>query len=165
MIHCRGLQSGSENGPGGSEGDGLDAAKFVSEPTTKKSADKSTKIVDRHLMSTYEETYDAALQKTVVDDLLPILIGMSEPHAGVVFDGSVDTSHHPLIVTKEEDGQCCNTVDSDEEVAFAKAVNDIEAADLLHDGSRWCFVTLLEETREHTFGRSEEEVVLWSTWR
>jgi len=66
---------------------------------------------------------------------------MGEAHASVVFDGGVDTSHHPLIVTKEEDGQGGNTVDGDEEVAFPQAVNDIEAVDLLHGESSGSLVT------------------------
>lgn len=45
----------------------------------------------------------------------------------------VDTSHHALVIAKEENRQGCNTINGDQKLSLPETVNDIEPTDVLHD--------------------------------
>ena len=44
----------------------------------------------------------------------------------IVVGGTIDTTHHTLIIPKEEDGQAGNTVDRDEQTTLLQFVHHIE---------------------------------------
>ncbi len=49
---------------------------------------------------------------------------MAEFHGLLIVIGcTVDTTHHTLIITEEEDGQAGNTVDSNEQTTLLKLVH------------------------------------------
>ena len=50
----------------------------------------------------------------------------------VVIDGVVDTAHHTLVITKEEDGQRCNAVDCNEKTTLLQLVDDIGPRNAIH---------------------------------
>lgn len=51
---------------------------------------------------------------------------MAEFHGvAVVVGGTIDTTHHTLIITKEEDGQAGNTVDRNEKTTLLKLVHHV----------------------------------------
>ena len=51
---------------------------------------------------------------------------MAEVHVVfVVIPGAVDTTHHTLVITEEENGQASDTIDGYEKAALLKLVNDI----------------------------------------
>ena len=97
VVLSRSLESSTDDGPTSSESDGLDTAITVTERTTNETADESTEIVDGN---------NATLKKSVVNDWGTCFrIRMTEFHGGVVVvDCTVDTTHHTLIITEEEDG-------------------------------------------------------------
>lgn len=58
---------------------------------------------------------------------------MTEVHVMVVVIlGAVNTTHHTLIVTEEEDGKCSDTVDSYEKAALLKLVDHIGSGNKIH---------------------------------
>lgn len=60
----------------------------------------------------------------------PIFL-VAKPHQfDIVFCG-VYTSHHTLVIAKEEDAECSNTVDGDEKLTLLKVVSHIEALESL----------------------------------
>ena len=60
---------------------------------------------------------------------------MAEFHSSlVVVDRGIDTSHHTLIITEEEDGQAGNTIDGDEKTTLLQLVDDIGTRDSVHGG-------------------------------
>ena len=52
----------------------------------------------------------------------------------VVVNGIVDTSHHTLVITEEEDGQSCNAIDCDQKTTLLKLVSDVHAGDAIRHG-------------------------------
>ena len=54
----------------------------------------------------------------------------------VVVLGAIDTTHHTLIVTKEEDRQSGDAVDGDEKAALLKLVDNIVLTDEIHRDGR-----------------------------
>ncbi len=46
----------------------------------------------------------------------------------------VDTAHHTLIITEEEDGQASNTIDGNEKATLLQLVDDIGSWDEIHGG-------------------------------
>ena len=61
---------------------------------------------------------------------------MAKLHSSVVvIRCGVDTAHHTLVITEEEDGQGSNAVDSREKAALLKLMDDIGARDDIH--GRW----------------------------
>ena len=58
---------------------------------------------------------------------------MAEFHGVMVVIGStIDTTHHTLIITEEEDGQAGNTIDGNEKTTLLKLVHHIEPRDGIH---------------------------------
>ena len=50
----------------------------------------------------------------------------------VVVDGVVDTAHHTLIITEEEDGQRRNAIDCNQKATLLQLVGDIHAPHTIH---------------------------------
>lgn len=84
-------------------------------------------------------TYDAPLQKRVIyDDLFGFGVDVAILHTvDTVVDGHIDTSHHPLIVPEEEDGQAGDTVDGDEKLSLLIPVDNVVLRDEIHDSARF----------------------------
>ena len=60
-------------------------------------------------------------------------VGMTEFHGGVVVvDGTVDTTHHTLIISEEEDGKTSNTIDGDKKATLLQLVDDIGPRNDIH---------------------------------
>ena len=58
---------------------------------------------------------------------------MTEFHGGVVVvDSTVDTTHHTLIVSEEEDGKTSNTIDGDKKATLLQLVDDIGPRNDIH---------------------------------
>ena len=94
VVHGRSLQASANDGNQGTEKNALDATVPVTKGPADQAAYEGSKIVDRD---------DAALEKRIDDDRLAVGALMTEAHTSVVVVGSVDTAHHALIITKEED--------------------------------------------------------------
>ena len=74
------------------------------------------------------------MEKGVIDDRGTCFrVGMTEFHGGVVVvDGTVDTTHHTLIISEEEDGKTSDTVDGDEKATLLQLVDDIGPRNDIH---------------------------------
>ena len=60
---------------------------------------------------------------------------MSELHGClVVVQSTIDTTHHSLIITEEEDGETSNTIDGDEKTTLLKFVDHIGPGNDIHGG-------------------------------
>ena len=60
---------------------------------------------------------------------------MTELHGiTIVIGGTIDTTHHTLIITEEENGQAGNTIDRNEKTTLLKLVHHIESGNLIHGG-------------------------------
>lgn len=58
---------------------------------------------------------------------------MTELHGVVVVvDCTIDTTHHTLIITEEEDGETSNTIDGDEKLTLLEFVDHIGPGDDIH---------------------------------
>ena len=127
VVLSRSLKGSANDGPTSSESDGLDTPIAITEPTTHETTHERTEVVDGN---------DAALKKGVVDDGSPCYgIRVTELHGGVVvIHCTVDTTHHTLIITEEEDGETSDTVDGDEKLTLLQLVDHIGPGDDIHDG-------------------------------
>lgn len=127
VVLSRSLESRSEDSPTSSKSNCLDTAIAVTEPTANETAHEGTEIVDGH---------NATLEKGVVNDWGACFgIRVTEFHGGVVVvKCTVDTTHHALIISEEEDGETSNTIDSDEEFTLLKFVDHIGPGNDVHDG-------------------------------
>ena len=127
MVLSRSLQCGSDDSPTSSETDCLDTAITVTKPTTNETADESTEIVDGD---------DATLEKGVVDDWgARFRVLVTELHSClIVIQRTVDTTHHTLVITEEEDGETCNAVDSNEKATLLEFVDHIGPGNDVHGG-------------------------------
>lgn len=157
VVLGRCLKSSTEDGPTSSESDCLDTAITVTKPTPNETADESTEIVDGN---------NATLEKGVVDDwgtCFGILV--TEFHGSViVVNRTVDTTHHTLIISEEEDGKTSNTIDRDEKATLLKFVNHIGPGNNIHgdDYPECVEVSDALRTNEQTgtllgFGEAESE--------
>ncbi len=52
----------------------------------------------------------------------------------VVVRSSIDSSHHTLIITEEENGQSGNAIDRNQEAPFLQPVDDIGPRNEIHGG-------------------------------
>ena len=97
VILSRSLQSSSDDSPASAKTDGLDTAISITKPTTDETAHESTEIVDGD---------NATLEESIVDDWGTSLgIWVTKFHGFlVVINCSVDTTHHTLIISEEENG-------------------------------------------------------------
>ena len=60
---------------------------------------------------------------------------MTEFHRSlVVVDSSVDTTHHTLIITEEENGETGNAIDGNEKSTLLEPMADVVARDSIHGG-------------------------------
>ena len=127
VVLSRCLESSTDDGPTSSESDSLDTAVTVTEPTTNETAHQSTEIVDGD---------DATLEKSIVDDRGPCFgVGVTEFHGLlVVVNCTVDTTHHALIISKEEDGETSNTIDGNEKTTLLKFVDHVGPGNDIHGG-------------------------------
>ncbi len=90
-------------------------------------------LVSAKLSNAYKAAYDSTLEQRVIDDRRSIRTWMTEFHRiMVVADGVVDTAHHTLIITEEEDGQRSDTVDRNQKTTLLQFVNDIVFRDAIH---------------------------------
>lgn len=131
VVLSRGLKRSTNNGPCSSNPNCLDTAVAITEGTADKAAHESTEIVDRN---------DTTLQKRVVDDRGAcdgICVAKFHGVVVVVWCG-VDTAHHSLVITKEEDGQGSYTIDGSEEALFLQLVDHIGLRNEIHCGDRYC---------------------------
>ena len=53
-----------------------------------------------------------------------------------IIDGNIDTTHHALVIAKEEDGEAAHAIYGNKEGTLLKAVDYIESRDLVHDPQR-----------------------------
>ena len=125
MVLSRSLKGSTNDGPTSAESNCLDTAIAVTEPATNEAAYESTEVVDRD---------NAALEEGVIDDRGTCFrVGMTEFHGGVVVVyGTIDTTHHTLIISEEENGKTSNTIDGDEKATLLQLVNDIGPRNDIH---------------------------------
>ena len=118
MILSCGLKASANHCPPSSKCDGLNTSVAITEPTANKTAHKSTKIVDRD---------NTTLQKSVVDNRSSShRIRMSKFHGIlIIVDGTIDTTHHALIISEKEDGQASDAIDGSEKTTLLQLVDDI----------------------------------------
>lgn len=50
----------------------------------------------------------------------------------IIVPGAVDTTHHTLVITEEEDGEGSDTVDGDEKTALLKLVHHVVLGNEIH---------------------------------
>ena len=127
MVLSRSLKSGTDDSPSSSETDCLDTAIFVTKPTADETAHESTEIVDGD---------NATLEKSIVDNWgARFRVRMTELHGFlVVIQSTVDTTHHTLVVTEEEDGETGNAIDGNEKATLLEFVNHIGPGNDIHGG-------------------------------
>lgn len=127
VVLSRSLKSSTENGPASSESNCLDTAITITEPPTNETAHESTEIVDGN---------NTTLEKGVIDEWGTCFgVGVTEFHGSVVVvDCTVDTTHHTLIISEEENGETSNTVDGDKKFTLLKLVDDIGPRNDVHRG-------------------------------
>lgn len=127
MILSRSLKSSTDDGPTSSESDCLDPAVTVTECTTDETTDESTEVVDGN---------NATLEKGVIDHWSTRFgIRMTEFHGGVVVvNCTVNTTHHTLIISKEEDGETSNAIDGDEKATLLIFMDHIIPRNDVHGG-------------------------------
>lgn len=79
-------------------------------------------------------THDSSLEEGVSDHRCTSHgIGVTEFHGVVVvMGGVVDTSHHSLIITEEEDTETGHTVDGDQQPSLLELVNNIGSWNDIH---------------------------------
>ena len=74
-------------------------------------------------------TYNSSLKKRIINDggFLWRWANVAKFHGIMIVVGStVDTTHHTLIITEEEDGQASNAIDGDEKTSLLELVHHIE---------------------------------------
>ena len=127
VVLSRSLESSSDDGPASSKTNSLDTAITVTEPTTDETADKGTEVVDGD---------NATLKKGVVDDWSACYgIGMTEFHGFlVVVHSAIDTTHHTLIISEEEDGETSDTIDSNKKTSLLKLMDHVGPGNDIHVG-------------------------------
>ena len=83
-------------------------------------------------------THDTTLEQAVINNhLCCSRVDMAKLHdIDRIVDGDIDTTHHALIVAKEEYSQATHAVDGDEEGALFIAMDDIETTNLIHSRSK-----------------------------
>lgn len=90
-------------------------------------------LVSAEISNASTATYDSTLEKRVINDRRAIRAWMTEFHRiMIVVDGVVDTAHHTLIITEEEDGQRSDTIDRNQKSALLQLVNHIVFRDAIH---------------------------------
>ena len=136
VVLSRGLQSSTNDGPSSSKRDCLDTTIAITEGTTNETANESTEIVDRD---------NATLKKRIIDDRGACFrICMTEFHSVVVIIWcGIDTTHHSLVITKEEDGQPSNTIDCNEKTTLLESMDHIGSRNQIHGSDYLVWLWLL----------------------
>lgn len=62
----------------------------------------------------------------------------------VVVNSAVDTAHHSLVITEEENGEPSNAVDCNQKTTLLQLMDHIIARDSIHDGVEFKGAVLLE---------------------
>ena len=62
----------------------------------------------------------------------------------VVVYSRIDTTHHSLVVTEEEDGEPGNAIDCNQKTTLLQLMNHIIARDSIHDGVQFKGADVLE---------------------
>ena len=157
----RALQCGANDSPHGGQCDGIDSSELVTKPATDERTDESAgEIIDRDLADRsahhvragkgrwkVDRTYDTALQQRVGHiDLVLLGIPVPKAHGSCIVAIGIHTSHDPLVVAEEEDGQACHGIDQEEKACLLIAAGDVELGDApwgrddAHDGGiAWLF--------------------------
>lgn len=127
VVLSRSLESSSDDGPTSSETNSLDTAIAVTEPATDETAHKSTEIVDGD---------DATLEKGVVDHWSACFgIWVTEFHSLlIVVQRAIDTTHHALIISEEEDGETSDTIDGSQKATLLKLMDHVGPRNDIHVG-------------------------------
>jgi len=94
VVHGRGLQTRANSRDCGANKDGLDTSKTIADGSSDQTANQGSEVVDRH---------NASLQQGIIDDSLAVRSLVTKTHEGVVVICGVDTAHHTLVVTEEQD--------------------------------------------------------------
>ena len=134
VVLSRALEGSTDNSPSSTKTNGLDTSISITERTANETAHESTKVVDRD---------DASLKKSVCDIWSSgLLVQSTQPHGIlIVVDGVINTAHHALIITEEEDGETGDAVDGDEQASLFQLVDNIILGNDIHTGGN-CRVTL-----------------------
>ena len=103
LVLGRSLQASTNDSNAGAHTNSLDTSEAITNGATNQTADESTKVVDRD---------DPALKDGVRDNHAPVWSSMAESHERVVVVCGVNTAHHTLIITEEQDTETCDAVDS-----------------------------------------------------
>ena len=127
VVLSRSLKTGTNDGPTSSKSNRLDTSISITEGTTDKTAHESAEIINGD---------NAALKKGVINDWSAgYRISVAELHGVVIVVWRrVDTSHHTLIITEEEDGQGGDTVDGNEKASLLQFVDHIGSWNEIHCG-------------------------------
>ena len=81
-----------------------------------------------------QNTHNASLKGRFVDDhRLGNIVPVAKAHDIDVASGGVYSSHHTLIIAKEENRESSNAVDGDQKCSLLKAMDQVELWDTLHD--------------------------------
>jgi hypothetical protein len=125
VILSRSLKRSTNDGPPSSQSDRLDTTISITERTADETAHERTEIVDGD---------NPALKERVVDNRsLRDGICVAEFHDIVVVVWCrVDTTHHSLVITKEEDRQASDTIDGCEERFLLQTVDHIGSGNKIH---------------------------------
>ena len=60
---------------------------------------------------------------------------MTELHSRmIVIQRTIDTTHHTLVITEEEDGETSNAIDSNEKATLLESVDHIGPGNEIHGG-------------------------------
>ena len=144
VILSRALKGGSNDRPDRSECNGLDTAKLITKPASNETADEGTQVINGNLANqqlyqniSHWKTYDATLQKSVLDVGTTIVFSNAQLHGIlVIIGGIVHATHHTLVITEEEDGKTSDTVDQNQKTTLLILVHHIVFADGIHrDGT------------------------------
>ena len=126
MILSGGLETRSEDSPSRTSCNGSYSAYLLTNPSSEQSSDQCSKIV---------HTNNATLQQRIGNNggigMTVNSLSVSKPHPVDVLLSIVYTTHHTLVIAKEEDGQACNAVDGNEKLALLELVGNIPSSDLI----------------------------------
>ena len=130
VVLSRGLKSCTDDCPSSANPDCLDTAITVTKGTTNKTSHEGTKIVNGN---------DASLKKGVINNggaCDGICVTEFHDVVVVVWCG-IDTAHHTLIITEEENRQGGDTIDGNEKLSLLEFVDHIGSRDEIHGSDRW----------------------------
>ncbi len=125
MVLSGSLKSSADNSPSSSKRNCLDTPITITEGTTNQAANQSTEIVDRD---------NTALEKRVINDRSACCgVLVTKLHRSlVVVLSCVDTAHHTLVITEEENGEPSNAVDRNQKTTLLQLMDNIIARDSIH---------------------------------